>query len=55
MSDRERERLGWEMKKIMKEEDSLLMMGLCDRCSEHVRKINQDVDWPEEQLRFEIV
>jgi CRISPR-associated protein Cas2 len=55
MNDRERERLSWEMKKLMAEEDSLLIVGICNRCSERIKKINEESNWPEDPPNFEIV
>jgi len=55
MSDRERERLAWELKRIMRPEDGLLLAGLCDRCVERLRSANPDATWAEEPPGFEIV
>lgn len=55
MNDRERERLGWELKRLMEPEDRLLVIGLCDRCSDRVRRVNPDAEWPEDPPAFEIV
>jgi CRISPR-associated protein Cas2 len=55
LNDRERERLAWELKKITKSEDNLLITGLCDRCIDRIRSVNKDIDWPEELPGYEIV
>lgn len=55
MNDRERERLGFEMKRILDDEDNLLIIGLCERCSAKVEKMNVDTQWTEDILNFEIV
>jgi CRISPR-associated protein Cas2 len=55
MNDRERERLGFEMKRIMDPEDKLLVIGLCERCSQKVEQMNTHAEWPEDPPGFEIV
>ncbi len=55
MNDRERERLGFELKRLMADEDSLLMIGLCERCSARIEKMNKDANWPEDLPSFEVV
>lgn len=55
MNDRERERLGWEMKRIMEPEDNLLVMGLCGRCADRVRRVNPDASWAKDPPTYEIV
>lgn len=46
---REREKLRWEMEKILKPEDSLLIAGICNRCVERVIATNRSESWPERQ------
>ena len=55
MNDRERERLGFEMKRIMAKEDKLLVIGLCERCSQKVEQMNTHAEWPEDPPGFEII
>ncbi len=47
LSDRDREKLRWELSQILKEEDSLLMIGLCDGCVERIRAMNPKSEWPD--------
>lgn len=43
---REREKLRWELEKLLAAEDSLLLVGLCGRCVERVLKCNHPKAWP---------
>jgi CRISPR-associated protein Cas2 len=43
---RDREKLRWELEKILKAEDSLLIAGLCDRCVQRVIATNRPETWP---------
>lgn len=49
------ERLRWELSKVMAPEDSLLIIELCGRCSDHVVSINAADDWAEAELTFLII
>lgn len=51
---RERERLRWELEKILAQEDSLLMVGLCNRCVERVIACNRAESWPSQEPSFQI-
>lgn len=42
---RDREKLRWELEKILKAEDSLLLAGLCDRCVERIVACNRPEAW----------
>lgn len=42
---RDREKLRWELEKILTHEDSLLIVGLCDRCVERVVACNRPEVW----------
>lgn len=56
LSDRDRERLRWELAKEMDgQEDSLLVLGLCEGCVERVKAVNPKSDWPEEPPPFRIL
>lgn len=46
LTQRDREKLRWELEKILATEDSLLIAGLCDRCVERVIKCNRPEAWP---------
>ncbi len=54
LSQREREKLRWELEKILVEEDSLLIVGVCDRCVERIQACNRPETWTVEQERHRI-
>lgn len=41
LSQRDREKLRWELEKILAAEDNLLLAGLCDRCVERIVTCNR--------------
>lgn len=45
LNQREREKLRWNLEKILEQEDSLLIAGLCDRCVERVEACNRPEAW----------
>lgn len=45
LSQRDREKLRWELEQILTSEDSLLIAGLCDRCVERVQLCNRPESW----------
>ncbi len=55
LNQRDREKLRWELEKILAAEDSLLLAGLCDRCVERVLTCNRPEVWPVEKERHRIV
>lgn len=55
LSDREREKLRWDLSKILENEDDLLIIGLCERCAAKVRVKSEDKSWGEKPVSFEIV
>jgi CRISPR-associated protein Cas2 len=55
LSQRDREKLRWELAKILKEEDDLLVVGLCHRCVERVEKCNHSKAWPADADSFRII
>ncbi|MFH1421576.1 MAG: CRISPR-associated endonuclease Cas2 [Planctomycetota bacterium] len=52
---RQLERLQWELTCILKPEDSLITVGLCETCIKRIRKKNSDCDWPETIASYEII
>ena len=46
LSDRQLERLRWELSRIMAEEDSLLIVPLCDSCSQRLLAHGPAYEWP---------
>lgn len=55
LTDRDREKLRWELSRRMDPVDTLLVIGLCGGCVERVRAINPKEDWPEEQPPFRVL
>ena len=51
----EREKLLWEMGKVLEEEDSLLVIGLCATCVSHIEQTGTYQDWPEVEDSFDII
>ncbi|MCY6492310.1 CRISPR-associated endonuclease Cas2 [Leptolyngbya sp. GGD] len=47
LNQREREKLRWELAKILASEDNLLIVGLCHRCVERVHQCNCPGVWAE--------
>jgi CRISPR-associated protein Cas2 len=55
LTERELERLRWEIAQKMKPEDDLLIIGLCPRCSARIKDKKGDERWKEPVASFEIV
>jgi CRISPR-associated protein Cas2 len=55
LSQRDREKLRWELSKILKQEDDILLVGLCHRCCERVPQYNDAGAWEEVQPSFRIL
>ena len=55
LSQREREKLRWELEKVLASEDSLLLAGLCHRCVERIQACNCPDAWPLEEEGYRIV
>ena len=55
LGNRERERLTFELKRLMEPEDGLLIAGLCARCTGRLIKVNPKLNWPQNPLTFEII
>ena len=49
------ERLKWELTKIMDPDDDLLVIGLCTKCADRVRRRNTEEQWAETVSTFEII
>lgn len=45
LTQRDREKLRWELEKILTQEDSLLIAGLCDRCVVRIQTCNRPESW----------
>ncbi len=48
LSERDLERLRWELSCIATKEDGLLFVGLCERCVERVRVRDSRGQWPDD-------
>jgi CRISPR-associated protein Cas2 len=55
LSVRDREKLRWELSRILKPEDEILLVGLCGRCSERVPLYNREGAWEEAQPSFRVI
>lgn len=55
LSQRDREKLRWELEKILAAEDNLLLAGLCDRCVERIVTCNRPESWPVEEALHRIL
>jgi len=55
LTEREVERLRWELVRMMENEDNLLIIGLCARCGVRVAARHGSKDWGEQPPSFEIV
>lgn len=55
LSQREREKLRWELEEILTSEDRLLFAGLCHRCVERVRLCNHPAAWTETEASYRVV
>ncbi|MDR5639743.1 MULTISPECIES: CRISPR-associated endonuclease Cas2 [unclassified Thermosynechococcus] len=54
LTPREREKLRWQLEKILTKEDSLLIVGLCSQCVERVCACNRAGTWPMSEQNFKI-
>jgi len=55
LTDRGRERLRWEVKKVMEEGDELLIIEICAHCIGRLRESIPKGAWPEDLPAYEIV
>lgn len=55
LSDKQLERLRWELSRVMAAEDSLLIVPLCDSCSERLRAHGPAYEWPKEPPGWVII
>jgi CRISPR-associated protein Cas2 len=55
LTGRQLEQMRWELEKELEPEDSLMIAGLCSRCSSRVIARNTHVEWVEERPRFHVV
>lgn len=55
LSERQLERLQWELSKLLQKEDDLLIIGLCLNCARKVCKKGHAEEWIVEPVTYEIV
>ncbi|HBB35857.1 MAG TPA: CRISPR-associated endonuclease Cas2 [Cyanobacteria bacterium UBA8803] len=55
LSLRGREKLRWELEKVLEAEDSLLLIRLSDQCVSSIRAYNRPDAWPVEEAGHRIV
>jgi CRISPR-associated protein Cas2 len=55
LSQRGREKLRWELEKVLETEDSLLLIRLSDQCVEGLLAYNRPDAWPVEEAGYRIV
>lgn len=55
LTERQAERLKWELTQILAEEDSLLMLGLCERCESKLLEKNINDETCNEGTTYEII
>lgn len=55
LTDREREKMRWELAKEMAPEDELLLIGLCPDCVNRIVATNPKKAWPDPPAPFRIL
>ncbi len=55
LSERDIERLRWEVSRIMEPEDSLLVVGLCGACVKRIKARDSSRNWPQEPSPWAII
>lgn len=55
LSDRGRERLRWELARILDQEDALLIFALCATCMSRLRELDAQKRWPPDPASYAIV
>ncbi|MBD2019219.1 CRISPR-associated endonuclease Cas2 [Leptolyngbya sp. FACHB-36] len=55
LSQRDREKLRWELEQILTAEDDLLLVGLCNRCVERVQVCNRPGTWSNSGDGFRVI
>jgi CRISPR-associated protein Cas2 len=55
LSERDVERLRWELGAIMEQEDALLVIGLCEACVKRIRLRDSRGVWPDDPTGCTIV
>jgi CRISPR-associated protein Cas2 len=55
LTDRDREKLRWDLARVLDPEDALLFIGLCDSCIERVRAMNPRSQWPDPPAHLRVL
>jgi CRISPR-associated protein Cas2 len=55
LSQRDREKLRWELEQILTQEDKLLLAGMCQRCVERVQMCNRSNTWIDDASGFRMI
>lgn len=55
LSKSDTEKLRWELTQVLAEEDSILLIGLCNNCVERIPLINRPEEWATEDTKFAIM
>ncbi len=55
LSQREREKLRWELEQVLDIKDSLLLIRLCNRCVEGIHLYNRPQAWPLVEEAYRII
>lgn len=55
LTDREMQRLRWELAKAMAADDDLLIIGLCERCVGQIQYRREESGWPEEPRPHRVI
>lgn len=49
------ERLNWELTQILSEDDELLIIEICDRCTTKIRDGSGRANWKDDEKTFDVV
>ncbi|NCJ06235.1 CRISPR-associated endonuclease Cas2 [Synechococcales cyanobacterium C] len=55
LSQRQREKLRWELEKILTQEDDLMLVGMCHRCVERIPQYNRLSTWVQDVSGFRLL
>lgn len=47
VTDRDREKLRWELRRVLDPVDSLLVVSVCDSCVDRTKTMNPREQWPD--------
>jgi CRISPR-associated protein Cas2 len=54
MSQRQREKLRWELEKILIEEDDLMFVGICSQCEQRIPQYNRPSSWVHDVCHYRV-